>query len=278
MFKRVEKRRRKKEEEEELGLDEDMKEVLGMHDTDSEESASDSDDSDSDGGEGSEDEQEDLHSDNGYLEEDDLDIADEESEDEVEQPVITVQEALRDPVYLISLEPTVKGCIAHERRVKQFTALASGVNSKSNAWDLLAEQAEKKGEKPSLAAPSETSKRAQKRSAQAALRKERHLKQKIKAKAKKASTTTPSSASTETTTVTASPTNKPPKKKPKITGTTSSPPKTADPTPVSRENDSKSIAAIARSASDRAKSARARATQTRAKPNPKPKRNPKIVS
>src|SRR3984885_6996696 len=43
MYKRVEKRRRKKEEEEELGLDDDMKEVLGMQDTDSDESDSDSD-------------------------------------------------------------------------------------------------------------------------------------------------------------------------------------------------------------------------------------------
>ena len=48
MFKRVEKRRLKKQEEEELGIDEDMKEILGMHDTDSEESASDESDSDDD--------------------------------------------------------------------------------------------------------------------------------------------------------------------------------------------------------------------------------------
>jgi hypothetical protein len=42
MFKRVARRVKKKEEEEALGIDEDMKEVLGMHDTDSEESDSDS--------------------------------------------------------------------------------------------------------------------------------------------------------------------------------------------------------------------------------------------
>jgi hypothetical protein len=47
MFKRAARRVKKKEREEALGLDEDMKEVLGMHDTDSEESNS---DSDSDGG------------------------------------------------------------------------------------------------------------------------------------------------------------------------------------------------------------------------------------
>ena len=54
MFKRVEKRRRKKEEEEELGLNEEMKEIMGMHDTDSEESASDTD-SDNSSDEGDED-------------------------------------------------------------------------------------------------------------------------------------------------------------------------------------------------------------------------------
>ena len=48
MFKRVEKRIWKKEKEEELGLDSEMKEVLGLQDTDSEESDS-SSDNDSDG-------------------------------------------------------------------------------------------------------------------------------------------------------------------------------------------------------------------------------------
>jgi hypothetical protein len=53
MFKRVAKRVKRKEEEEALGLDEDMKEALGMHDTDSDESESDSsedDDSQSEAG------------------------------------------------------------------------------------------------------------------------------------------------------------------------------------------------------------------------------------
>jgi hypothetical protein len=47
MFKRVSKRIAKKEEEEALGLDADMKEVLGLQDTDSEESESSSNESDS---------------------------------------------------------------------------------------------------------------------------------------------------------------------------------------------------------------------------------------
>ena len=39
MFKRVQKRQRKQEKEEELGLDSEIKEVLGLQDTDSEEVA-----------------------------------------------------------------------------------------------------------------------------------------------------------------------------------------------------------------------------------------------
>jgi len=38
MFKRVDKKRKKREEEEELGLDQEMKEIIGLSDTDSEES------------------------------------------------------------------------------------------------------------------------------------------------------------------------------------------------------------------------------------------------
>src|ERR1700722_539336 len=94
MFKRVEKRRRKKEEEEELGLNEDMKGVLGMQDTDTDESDSDSD----------------IQSEKGS----DAQIAeegDEEREDNAESPEISVEDALADPVYFISLEPDTKGCI-----------------------------------------------------------------------------------------------------------------------------------------------------------------------
>ena len=114
MFKRVEKRRRKKEEEEELGLDEDMKEILGIQETDSEESASDSDDhsdgDSSDGGEGMEE--------NGIGEEEgggdeDGESADEDGgeEEEEEDPNVTVSQALKDPVYVVSVLPEVKACI-----------------------------------------------------------------------------------------------------------------------------------------------------------------------
>jgi hypothetical protein len=104
MFKRVEKRRRKKVDEEELGLDEDMKEILGMHDTDSDESDSDSDESSA--GDVEEEQEE------GILDEDGFGEGLESDQDEDEEVhIITVQEALRDPVYLVSLQPDVKACV-----------------------------------------------------------------------------------------------------------------------------------------------------------------------
>jgi hypothetical protein len=101
MFKRVEKRRRKKVEEEELGLGEDMKEILGMHDTDSDESDSDSDQSPTEN-------VEDRDSDMGGLGKDSGNELDDEEE---EEDIVTIQEALRDPVYLVSLQPDIKACV-----------------------------------------------------------------------------------------------------------------------------------------------------------------------
>jgi hypothetical protein len=100
MFKRVEKRRRKKEEEEELGLDDDMKEVLGLQDTDSDESDS---DSDSEQTSGIVDAVEDIE---GSWEE-----GGEGEGRKAGNAEISIEDALADPVYLVSLEPDIKGCI-----------------------------------------------------------------------------------------------------------------------------------------------------------------------
>lgn len=131
MFKRVEKRRLKKQEEEELGLDEDMKDVLGMHDTDSDESDTDSDDTSSgehSEGEDGEEEQEEFGSDaEGSQEED----ARSESDAE-EEPVITIREALRDPVYVVSLQPIVKACIVCPGKLLKGVQMID-LHRKSNA-------------------------------------------------------------------------------------------------------------------------------------------------
>jgi hypothetical protein len=122
MFKRVEKRRRKKEEEEELGLDEEMKDVLGIQNTDSDESESDSDsDSESDGeSEGETGGGENVVGMKRKLEESDVED-DEESEEEGEvsgkndpsskPPPISVQRALLDPLYNPSPDPNIRYCV-----------------------------------------------------------------------------------------------------------------------------------------------------------------------
>ncbi|KAJ7679056.1 hypothetical protein DFH06DRAFT_943799, partial [Mycena polygramma] len=203
MFKRVEKRRRKQEEEEELGLDEDARDVLGLNDTDSDESESDSDESESEA-EGAEDGEEAGEEDQGDYD----DGEDSSEEDGAEEPPISVKEALRDPVYVVSIEPDVKACIvcpgkllkkpeiltqhraskAHERRWQQFIAFAkeSKAAADSNAWDVLKLRAE---QQPKLSlTPSTVSKRSEKKEkAKIEARRAKKREAKIKAaKAKKA--------------------------------------------------------------------------------------------
>ncbi|KAJ6532067.1 hypothetical protein B0H19DRAFT_1384269 [Mycena capillaripes] len=205
MFKRVEKRRRKQEEEEELGLDEDTKDVLGLNDTDSDESDSDSDDDSESEAEGAEDG---GANEEGEAEDDDDEDSSEDGDD-AEEPPISVEEALRDPVYVVSLEPDVKACIvcpgkllknsevltlhraskAHERRWRQFSAFAKSSKAApdSNAWDVLKQRAE---QEPKLSlTPSTVSKRNEKREAQKAkieARREKRKEAKMKVRAKKA--------------------------------------------------------------------------------------------
>jgi hypothetical protein len=116
MFKRVDKKRKKREEEEELGIDEEMKEIMGLNDTDSEESASDSDD-DSDVGEDLEEDLEEAGDDNGG----DAEDTDEGDDDE---PPMSLSEALRDPVYVVSLEPDVRACLLCKGKVIKGTPMS----------------------------------------------------------------------------------------------------------------------------------------------------------
>lgn len=89
----------------------------------------------------------------------------------------------------------------------------------------------------------------------------RRDKQKVKAKAKKAATMESFAAPAERQT---SPATEPPKKKQKSDETTSSPPLAVESVQLSRRKEARGIAAIARSASDRARAARAKATKVHA--------------
>lgn len=122
MFKRINKRIRKKEKEEAIGLDDELKGILGMNDTDSDESDSSSDSDRSDSDDGSEDE---LLSDSRdspklKLQEGEADDSDEEgnmeeddSEDEQDDtiPPMTISEALVEPLYAVRPGSDARACI-----------------------------------------------------------------------------------------------------------------------------------------------------------------------
>lgn len=110
MFKRVEKRIKRKKQEDELGLDEDMKDVLGLNDTDSDESESDVDDSEDDNQDIEADDYNHDELEGDFDKESDDDSNDDE--DQTERSLITVQEALNDPIFIVSLDPDIKECIA----------------------------------------------------------------------------------------------------------------------------------------------------------------------
>ena len=128
MLKRVEKRRRKKEEEEKLGLDDDMKDILGLQDTDSDESDSDSDrGSEGSSGDGSEgDEGEDVGS-----EDEEANARRpilEESEEEtvnLEGTAISIREALHDPIFIVSVQPDIQACIVCPRKLLKNTKMTA---------------------------------------------------------------------------------------------------------------------------------------------------------
>ncbi len=94
MFKRVEKHRLKKEEEEILGIDD---EIMGLNDTDSEESTSES---------GLSDNEENVA---GSMESDDSENS--SGVENKDDPLLSVDQALHDPIYVVSVYPEVKACI-----------------------------------------------------------------------------------------------------------------------------------------------------------------------
>ncbi|KAI6042575.1 hypothetical protein EDC04DRAFT_3139092 [Pisolithus marmoratus] len=123
-------------------------------------------------------------------------------EEEEEEPPISIEEALKNPVYLISMDPTVHGCVlcrgkiiknadmavvhkgsvAHKRRYDRFKTLASTANSAANAWDIVKVLHAQRSEQECQ--PDQLSKRALKRQAkQAALKEKRKRHKEFKAKA-----------------------------------------------------------------------------------------------
>ncbi|KAI0090147.1 hypothetical protein BDY19DRAFT_905203 [Irpex rosettiformis] len=169
MFKRVQKRMRKREREEELGLDGDMKDVLGLQDTDSDESDSSSeqeDSSDADSQNGADEDEEvddgefvELGREDGGPDVSDMDPDDDDDDDEGGIPEMSVTEAVKNPVYIVSLQPKVEACIlcpgkllknqkmsevhkaskAHNRRFSRFIELVGKAGPEADVRDLIRE-------------------------------------------------------------------------------------------------------------------------------------------
>ncbi|KAG9104798.1 hypothetical protein FRC06_009268 [Ceratobasidium sp. 370] len=167
MFKRINKRLRKKEKEEAAGLDDETKQVLGMHDTDSDESDSGS----SSGHDSSRDLSDSDNADTPVIREysagkrrrevsDDEDSGPEdEGEDDTDDtaPPMSVSEALSNPLYPVRTGSDAKVCIlcpgkelkhsqmvsvhvassTHLRRMKRFATLAARVGDDNEDPRLL---------------------------------------------------------------------------------------------------------------------------------------------
>ncbi|KZT40022.1 hypothetical protein SISSUDRAFT_1044813 [Sistotremastrum suecicum HHB10207 ss-3] len=117
MFKRVRKRQQRKAKEEELGLDDEAKEVLGLNDTDSDESDSSSGkDSDPESGSEAEDsnelpKQDTKASGSSEVDEEENSGSDDESDEDEPLPghFVSISTALDNPIY--ELTTTVSSCV-----------------------------------------------------------------------------------------------------------------------------------------------------------------------
>ncbi|EJU04982.1 hypothetical protein DACRYDRAFT_20551 [Dacryopinax primogenitus] len=156
MYKRVAKRIERHEREEKLGITEEEKEILGLQDTDTDESeSSDSDEgSDKEDAEGFEvgselDEMDERPQENG---DDETDSDDDESLSDI-VPAVTVEQALKSPLYTFLGDTKTEGCFvcpgkflasrnaselhvkssSHKRRFRRFQAYVDDAQKKGDA-------------------------------------------------------------------------------------------------------------------------------------------------
>ena len=133
MFKRVEKKLARKKKEEGLGLSEELKEAIGLIDVDSDDSSSDESEASSSTSNSQVpskrkrllDDEPDSSSD-ADSEGQDPEAADDPEECEDDPGVqMSVEEALQDPLYIISIQPDIRGCIICPRKLLKNDAMAS---------------------------------------------------------------------------------------------------------------------------------------------------------
>jgi hypothetical protein len=136
MFKRVEKRRQKLEQDEELGLDQDIAEILGNPETDSDESDS-GESSDTSGNESEAEAELDGEADAVQVNESiGYDSGSEdEGENDHELPLILVRDALNNPLYPISKQSQVM-CVVCPGKLLKNTNMAV-VHTASSASTII---------------------------------------------------------------------------------------------------------------------------------------------
>ena len=135
MFKRVEKKLAKKKEEEELGITEEIKEAIGLNGVDSDDSTSDESEASSSSStppipsklnHSSEEELDDGSDESAYGEYG-SGASEDAGDDEYELAGVrmTVEEALHNPLFIVSIQPDIRGCILCSRKVLKNDIMAS---------------------------------------------------------------------------------------------------------------------------------------------------------
>jgi len=128
MFKRVEKKLAKIKKDEELGITEEIKEAIGLNDIDSDDSSSDESEAS-----GSSSSPQIPSKRKRLLDDDELDASSNEGssasgdlEDDEDEPGfrMTVEEALHDPLYVISILPDVRACIVCPHKLLKNDTMA----------------------------------------------------------------------------------------------------------------------------------------------------------
>jgi len=129
MFKRIEKKLTRKKEEEELGITEEIKEAIGFNDLDSSSDESEASSSGSSPKISSkrkrlfDDDELDASSDAGS-EGQESGVSDDSDDDE---PAVqmTIEEALHNPLYIVSIQPDIRGCIVCPRKLLKNEIMTS---------------------------------------------------------------------------------------------------------------------------------------------------------
>lgn len=134
MFKRVEKKLARRRKEEELGITEEIKEAIGLNDVDSDDSSSDESEASSSSSSPKislkrkrllDDDELDSSPDADSDVQGSDDLGDPEDGEDEPGVQMTVEVALHDPLYIVSIQPDIKGCIVCPRKLLKNDTMVS---------------------------------------------------------------------------------------------------------------------------------------------------------